>query len=45
VLLDIPGQPRGVFVSEHGYQKGALEVAQASGAEAFEIKEISREAH
>jgi hypothetical protein len=31
VLDDIPGQPRGIFVSEHGYQKGALELAQAAG--------------
>jgi hypothetical protein len=44
ILDDIPGQPRGVFVSEHGYQKGALEVAQTAGIEAFEIREISKEA-
>jgi hypothetical protein len=43
-LLDIPGQPKGVFVSEHGYQKGALEVARGAGITAFEIREISREA-
>jgi hypothetical protein len=44
VLLDIPGQPRGVFVSEHGYQKGALEVASAADIEAYEIREVNREA-
>jgi hypothetical protein len=44
VLLDIPGQPRGIFVSEHGYQKGALEVASAAGIAAFEIREVDREA-
>jgi hypothetical protein len=44
VLDDIPGQPRGIFVSEHGYQKGALEVARAAGIEALEIREVSREA-
>jgi hypothetical protein len=44
VLLDIPGQPRGVFVSEHGYQKGAREVASAAGIKAYEIREINREA-
>jgi hypothetical protein len=44
VLFDIPGQPKGVFVSEHGYQKGALEVTQAAGITAFEIREISSEA-
>lgn len=43
ILLDIPGQPRG-FVSEHGYQKGALEVASAAGIPAYEIREVSREA-
>jgi hypothetical protein len=44
VLLDIPGQPRGIFVSEHGYQKGALEVASAAGIAIFEISEVNREA-
>jgi hypothetical protein len=42
VLRDIPSQPRGVFVSEHGYQKGALEVARATGIAALEIREISK---
>jgi hypothetical protein len=44
ILLDIPGQPRGVFISEHGYQKGALEVASAAGIAAYEIREVNREA-
>jgi hypothetical protein len=44
VLLDIPGQPRGIFVSEQGYQKGALEVARAAGIPAYEIREVNREA-
>jgi hypothetical protein len=44
VLLDIPGQPRGIFISEHGYQKGALEVASTTGIEAYEIREMNREA-
>lgn len=44
VLLDIPGQPRGVFVSENGYQKGALEVAHAAGIDAYEIRPVNREA-
>jgi len=44
VLLDIPGQPKGVFVSERGYQKGALEVAHATGITAFEIREVDRDA-
>src|ERR1700722_20247087 len=36
VLLDIPGQPKGIFVSEQGYQKGALEVARAAGITVYE---------
>jgi len=44
VLLDIAGQPKGVFVSERGYQKGALEVARATGITAFEIREVDRDA-
>jgi hypothetical protein len=44
VLQDIPGQPKGIFVSEHGYQSGALKVATATGIEACVIKEVSREA-
>jgi hypothetical protein len=43
VLLDIPGQPKGLFVSEHGYQKGALEVANAAGIPAFVIREVNQE--
>jgi hypothetical protein len=44
VLRDIRGQPKGVFVSEQGYQKGALEVARAAGITAVEIRELSGEA-
>jgi hypothetical protein len=44
VLFDIPGQPREIFVSEHGYQKGALEVASTTGIVAYEIREVNREA-
>jgi hypothetical protein len=43
VLLDVPGQPRGIFVSEHGYQKGALQVASTAGIAAYEIREVNRE--
>lgn len=42
VLSDIPGQPRGTFVSETGYQKGALEVAEAAGIKAYEIREVRK---
>jgi hypothetical protein len=31
VLDDIPGQPRGVFVTRTGYQSGAVDVARAAG--------------
>jgi hypothetical protein len=31
VIEDIPGQPRGVFVTRTGYQEGALNVAKAAG--------------
>lgn len=44
VLSDIPGQPRGVFVSQNGYQRGAVNVARAQGIEVFEIKEVSQDA-
>jgi hypothetical protein len=44
VLADIPGQPRGIFVNENGFQKGALEVAKAHGIAAYEIREIVRDA-
>ena len=43
VLSDIPGQPRGVFVSQNGYQRGAVNVARAQGIEVFEIKEVSQD--
>lgn len=42
ILLDIPGQPRGVFVSEHGYQKGAPEVAVSAGITPFIIRELEK---
>jgi hypothetical protein len=42
VLQDIPGQPKGVFVSQTGYQKGALKVASNLGIEAFELRKIDQ---
>jgi hypothetical protein len=42
VLMDIPGQPKGVFVSQAGYQKGALEVARSSGITAFQLREVDQ---
>jgi hypothetical protein len=43
VLSDIPGQPKGVFISQTGYQKGALKVARSSGITIFELREIERQ--
>jgi hypothetical protein len=42
VLHDIPGQPKGVFISQTGYQKGALKVARSLGIDAFELRKIDQ---
>jgi hypothetical protein len=39
VLADLPNQPRGIFVTRTGYQKGALEVAEANGILLYELRE------
>lgn len=39
VLDDIPGQPRGVFVTRTGYQSGASEVAKSNGILLYELRE------
>jgi len=31
IIRDIPGQPKGIFVSKSGYQRGALAFAEVSG--------------
>jgi hypothetical protein len=41
ILQDIPGQPRGVFVTKTGYQKGAKEVAIANGIILYELRELT----
>jgi len=38
ILEDIPGQPRGVFVTKTGYQKGAVDVANANGIMLYELR-------
>lgn len=38
VLDDLPGQPRGVFVTKTGYQSGALEVAEKNGIVLYELR-------
>jgi len=42
ILDDIPGQPRGVFVSQSGFQRGAENVAKASGIELFQLSPIPK---
>lgn len=39
VLDDIPGQPRGVFVTRTGYQAGARDVAAAKGIILYTLRE------
>ncbi len=43
VLEDLPGQPRGIFVTRTGYQRGALQVAKATGIELFELSQVEGE--
>ncbi|CAM4127648.1 restriction endonuclease [Saccharibacillus endophyticus] len=39
VLNDLPNQPRGVFVTRTGYQKGAKEVADSNGIQLYTLAE------
>lgn len=39
VLDDLPGQPRGVFVTSTGYQSGAEEYARANGISLYVLQE------
>jgi hypothetical protein len=40
VLDDLPGQPRGVFVTRTGYQSGAVDVARANGILLLQLEEV-----
>lgn len=40
ILDDLPGQPRGIFVTRTGYQEGAREFALAHGILIYELKEL-----
>jgi restriction endonuclease Mrr len=40
VLDDLPGQPKGIFVTRTGYQSGAKEWAFAHGILLYELKEF-----
>ena len=39
VLEDIPGQPRGVYVTRHGFQAGAIEFARKNGIILYVLRE------
>jgi len=39
VLDDLPGQPKGIFISRSGYQKGARDFALANGILIYELRE------
>ena len=39
VLDDLPGQPRGIFVTRTGYQSGAQQFAAANGIVLYELRE------
>jgi hypothetical protein len=39
ILDDLPGQPRGIFVTRTGYQNGAIDVAKANGILLYELRE------
>jgi hypothetical protein len=43
VLDDIPGRPTGVFVSQRGYQSGALRVAKYYDIIPYELIEVAEE--
>jgi Restriction endonuclease len=40
ILEDLPGQPKGIFVTRSGYQQGAEEFGLACGILLYELKEI-----
>lgn len=41
VLDDIPGRPKGLFISQRGYQKGALKVAAGYDIIPYELSEVT----
>ena len=40
ILKDIPGQPRGIFVTQAGYQSGAKSVARKAGIVILQLIEV-----
>jgi len=43
VLEDLPGQPRGIFVTRTGYQSGAEQFAKGHGIALYELREAAKE--
>ena len=43
IIEDLPGQPRGIFITRTGYQQGALDVAKANGIITYELREPTEE--
>lgn len=41
VLLDLPGQPRGIMITTNGLQSGALKLANAYGIGIYELRSAS----
>lgn len=39
ILQDLPGQPRGIFITKTGYQKGAKEIADKHNILLYELRE------
>jgi hypothetical protein len=39
IIDDLPGQPRGIFITKTGYQSGAMDVAKANGIITYELRE------
>lgn len=37
-MQDIPGQPRGIFITKTGYQKGAREIAEKLNIVLYELR-------
>lgn len=43
VLDDLPGQPRGIFITSKGYQKGAKKFAEKHGIVLYEMRIVTNE--
>ena len=43
ILEDLPNQPRGIFITKKGYQRGAVDIAKANGIILYELREPKEE--